>query len=104
MLLEEKFNPKNFKLINEIIENHEITQVVNDSETEYIKNEEKILKQTLEKSKNEYKDQQDLALNYNIQFIVDMGFLLEDAVMAYSAVGDDPDLMLQYLYSLNNKF
>jgi len=37
MLLEEKFNPKNFKLINEIIENHEITQVVNDSETEYIK-------------------------------------------------------------------
>jgi len=104
MILEEKFNPKNFKLINEIIENHEITQIVNDSETEYKKNEEKLLKQTLEQSKNEYKAQQDLAVNYNIQFIVDMGFLLEDAVMAYSAVGDDPDLMLQYLYSLNNKF
>jgi len=37
MILEEKFNPKNFKLINEIIENHEITQIVNDSETEYKK-------------------------------------------------------------------
>jgi uncharacterized UBP type Zn finger protein len=39
--------------------------------------------------------------NQSIQFIVDMGFTLEEAVLAYSAVGEDPELMLQYLYSLN---
>jgi hypothetical protein len=29
-----------------------------------------------------------------------MGFTLEEAILAYSAVGEDPDLMLQYLYSM----
>lgn len=31
-----------------------------------------------------------------------MGFTEEEAVLAYSAVGSDPDHMLQYLYSLYN--
>lgn len=37
----------------------------------------------------------------SIQFILEMGFTLEEAILAYSAMGEDPDLMLQYLYSLN---
>jgi hypothetical protein len=40
--------------------------------------------------------------NLSIKFILEMGFTLEEAVIAYSAVGDDPDHMLQYLYSFNN--
>jgi hypothetical protein len=30
-----------------------------------------------------------------------MGFSFEDAILAMSAVGDDPELMLQYIYSIN---
>jgi hypothetical protein len=48
-------------------------------------------------SKNEF----DLTNHPSIRFIIDMGFTLEEAVIAYTAVGEDPDLMLQYLYSLN---
>ena len=37
----------------------------------------------------------------SIQFVIEMGFSFDDAVMAMSAVGDDPELMLQYIYSVN---
>ena len=45
----------------------------------------------------------DFDMNDSIQTIVDMGFSLEDAVMAYSFIGSDVDLMLQYIYSMNYK-
>ena len=61
-----------------------------------------MLKKTLENSKAENQiDRGNINGNYSVKFIIDMGFTLEEAIMAYSAVGDDPDLMLQYLYSLN---
>jgi len=64
--------------------------------------ENDILMQTLEISKKEQqRDGNNLAGNYSIKFIIDMGFTMEEAIMAFSAVGDDPDLMLQFLYSLN---
>ena len=63
--------------------------------------ENDLLEKTLEKSKQDHKNEQNLGGNYSVQFIIDMGFTTEEAIMAYSAVGDDPDLMLQYLYSLN---
>ncbi len=58
--------------------------------------EQEMLKSAIELSKKETESN----LDQNIQFIIDMGFSEEEAVLAYSAVGDDPDHMLQYLYSL----
>ena len=93
--LEKKFN-------NEIIDKNEIYAVLNDSELIYKEYENDLLKKTLENSKAENQiDRANINGNYSVKFIIDMGFTLEEAIMAYSAVGDDPDLMLQYLYSLN---
>jgi len=38
----------------------------------------------------------------SVQFIIDMGFTFEEAIMALSAVGDDPEIMLNFLYSVNH--
>ena len=38
----------------------------------------------------------------SINFVVEMGFTVEEATIAYTAVGSDPELMLQYLYSLQH--
>ena len=89
------------KFANEIIDKNEICAAINDSELIYKDHENELLQKTLEKSKEDHKNEQILGGNYSIQFIIDMGFTTEEAIMAYSAVGDDPDLMLQYLYSLN---
>jgi hypothetical protein len=74
--------------------------------------EEDLLKSVLEMSKKEIpkiiydnispnKSEQDMTTHPSIMFILEMGFTMEEAILAYSAVGEDPDLMLQYLYSLN---
>lgn len=36
-----------------------------------------------------------------IQQALEFGFSLNDAILAYSIYGDSPDLILQYLYSMN---
>lgn len=38
----------------------------------------------------------------SIQQALEFGFSLNDAILAYSIYGDKPDLILQYLYSMNN--
>jgi hypothetical protein len=62
--------------------------------------ENDLIKQAIEMS---IKDTTNNEVNSNqsLQFVIDMGFTLEEAVLAFSAVGGDPDHMLQYLYSLN---
>ncbi len=45
-------------------------------------------------------DQQ--AISPSVQFIIEMGFTFEEAIMALSVVGEDPELMLNYLYSVNH--
>jgi hypothetical protein len=47
------------------------------------------------------KKEVDLTIHPSVLFIQEMGFTLEEAILAYSAVGEDPEHMLQYLYSLN---
>ncbi len=90
------------KFANEIIDKNEISAVLTDSVLVQKEHENDILLQTLEISKKEQqRDGNNLAGNYSIKFIIDMGFTMEEAIMAFSAVGDDPDLMLQFLYSLN---
>lgn len=49
---------------------------------------------------NSQNDQQQ-TISPSVQFIIDMGFTFEEAIMALSVVGDDPELMLNYLYSVN---
>jgi len=81
--------------------------------------EEDLLKSVIEISKNENKENenkfQEIGCNLNtnydndnnndispsIKFIIEMGFSIDDAILAMSAVGDDPELMLQYIYSVN---
>ena len=90
------------KFANEIIDKNEICAALTDSELIYKDHENEILEKILEKSKLEIKKENTHQnANYSVQFIIDMGFTMEEAVMAYSAFGNDPDLMLQYLYSLN---
>jgi OTU domain-containing protein 5 len=63
--------------------------------------ENDLIKQAIEMSIKETATDTETKQNQAIQFVVEMGFTLEEAVLAFSAVGGDPDLMLQYLYSLN---
>ena len=94
----EDFNEKNDKNINEVLSQSE-THAVDDE----------ILKSVIELSiKEKNNSESNQRENYNniteipsVKFIFEMGFTLEEAIIAYSAVGEDPDLMLQYLYSLN---
>lgn len=68
--------------------------------------EEEIIKSALELSLNEqnktnmFKEEK-LEENSSVVFLLNMGFTIEEAIIAYSAVGSDVDLQLQYLYSLN---
>jgi hypothetical protein len=62
--------------------------------------ENDLIKQAIEMSIKESTETESNR-NQSIQFVMDMGFTLEEAVLAFSAVGGDPDHMLQYLYSLN---
>jgi len=89
------------KFAGEIIDKNEMKAVFTENELIYKQHENEILKKTLVQSKQEHKNETNLSANYGVQFIIDMGFTMEEAIMAFSAVGDDPDLMLQYLYSLN---
>ena len=70
--------------------------------SENVATEQEILNSVLELSKKETTIENTHNFNNHpsIQFIVEMGFTIEEAVLAYSAVGEDPELMLQYLYSL----
>jgi hypothetical protein len=81
---------------------HEILQRSEDYATD-----QDILNSVIEQSKYESSmgkkenyNQSDLTTHPSVKFILEMGFTLEEAILAYSAVGDDPDLMLQYLYSM----
>ena len=67
--------------------------------SEYFANEQDILNSVIEQSKRESADT-DLTSHPSIRFIIEMGFTIEEAILAYSAVGEDPDHMLQYLYSM----
>lgn len=81
------------------------------TESEAFMTEEELLKSVMEISKKENKNKfEDVVsdninanneLSPSIKFIIEMGFSFDDAVMAMSAVGDDPELMLQYIYSAN---
>jgi thiamine pyrophosphokinase len=72
---------------------HNIAEII--KQTDKHDTEQEILKSVLEMSKKEIPN-----IDQAIQFIIEMGFTEEEAVLAYSAVGGDPDHMLQYLYSL----
>ena len=82
-----------------------IDEVLSQSEAHAV--DEEILKSVLELSINEktnsLSNQRGSYGNVteipSVKFIIDMGFTLEEAIIAYSAVVEDPDLMLQYLYS-----
>ena len=78
--------------------------------------EEELLKSVMEMSKKEneeniIKEEKNITNineNFNlndfspsIQYILEMGFTFDDAVLAMSVVGDNPELMLQYIYSQN---
>jgi hypothetical protein len=89
-------------------DNLNFTEALKQSESSAV--EDEILKSVLELSIQDKRKTADKNLNKNeeniteipaIKFVIEIGFTLEEAIMAYSAVGDDPDLMLQYLYSLN---
>lgn len=47
-------------------------------------------------------DKNDMGINNkSIKAVVEMGFSIEEATLAFTYAGDDVDLMLQYIYSLN---
>lgn len=114
-----KFNAKLEEEINQA--------VINQTEANY--QEDELLKSVLEESRKEYNDinynNDSEYRNYNfnndvyyindsssnnkpskdresVNFILEMGFNIEEATIALTAVGNDPDLMLQYLYSMNH--
>ena len=67
-----------------------------------------IINQVIEESKLDLKNQILSSNNdYNYQniinFVIENGFTEEEAIIALSAVGNDIDMILQYLYSQNYK-
>jgi len=89
-------------------DNVNLNEALKQSESSAV--EDEILKSVIELSIQDKRKTADINVNKNeekiteipaIKFVIEIGFTLEEAIMAYSAVGDDPDLMLQYLYSLN---
>jgi uncharacterized UBP type Zn finger protein len=96
---------------NEILDNNKNNLQTAISHSEQLITEEELLNSVIEMSKKEaninstnsikvHNDQQ--AISPSVRFIIDMGFTFEDAIMALSVVGDDPELMLDYLYSVNH--
>lgn len=88
---------------NKLEENISKTLITN-SELDY--NDKLVLESIINESKLEERNKSSFINkedNYQsiIQSVIDMGFAEEEVMMAYSAVGGDIDLILQYLYSLN---
>ena len=86
-------------LINKKYEEDELLKEENkfvDNEIEEY--EPAIINQVLKDSQNDNNYNNNIFEN-SINFIIESGFTQEEAIMAYSVVGSDPDLMLQYLYS-----
>ena len=52
------------------------------------------MKQVLAASKKEFESESVMPC---LKVVIDAGFSLEEATQAYSAVGDNPDLMISYL-------
>jgi len=102
-LLEENLSKQPNSLLNNINTNTtNPTTIVNQND---FLTEEELLKKTLELSKKENKNN-NFGFSGNkeeesIQFIIEQGYTMEEAVMAISAVGYDPELMLKFLYSHN---
>lgn len=67
-------------------------------ETDLEYNYQEILNNAISESKMSHKNDD----NETINFVIEMGFTLEEATLALSAVGPDPELMLQYLYSISH--
>lgn len=85
------------------IPDHSEVDVMNDLknaelETDLEYNYQEILNNAISESK--YTQKTDYSETIN--FVVEMGFTLEEATLALSAVGPDPELMLQYLYSISH--
>lgn len=118
-------NDKNDKHSN--LEQKINKSILNQTEAHF--NEEEILKSVMEESCKEYNKKNNDNNFYNdfidkekdkhlypyeniindnstsgnsINFVVEMGFTVEEATIAFTAVGSDPELMLQYLYSLQH--
>ncbi len=67
------------------------------------KTEEEITNETLKKSKQENQELLDQVYTEQnvINLVIEQGFTTEDAVMAMSVVGKDPERILDYLYGQN---
>ena len=73
-------------------------------QSELEKNEEDMInsaiKMSLENKNNNNKNEMDYFSIPSIQTALEFGFSLDDAIMAWSIYGDNQDLVLQYLYSM----
>ena len=58
--------------------------------------EDAFLKTVMQMSQNDNLDKNQL--NIGVQFALENGFTLEQAIEAQSIVGDDPELMISYLF------
>ena len=58
--------------------------------------EEAFLKTVMQMSQNDNLDKNQL--NIGVQFALENGFTLEQAIEAQTIVGDDPELMISYLF------
>lgn len=111
----ENFEIKNEKKLDEMLEENlqkndenanngeDLHNTIVQSELEHDEKEllDSAIKMSLEgKEKTEQVDYYQIP---SIQAALEFGFSLEDAVLAYSIYGDSTDLMLQYLYSMQEK-
>lgn len=73
-------------------------------QSELEKNEEDMInsaiKMSLENKNNNNKNEMDYFSIPSIQTALEFGFSLDDAILAFSIYGDNSDLVLQYLYSM----
>ena len=73
-------------------------------QSELEKNEEEMInsaiKMSLENKNNNNKNEMDYFSIPSIQTALEFGFSLDDAILAFSIYGDNSDLVLQYLYSM----
>lgn len=110
IILEERFTNDSSNCSENLSQpNSNFSEIIKQSEN--FATEQDLLNSVLEMSKKEipktyeYNNSnisgQDLTTHPSILFIIEMGFTTEEAILAYSAVGEDPDIMLQYLYSLS---
>ena len=79
------------------VEIDDLKEAFKESENEEMESE--MIDKALKMSKTEVNYEGDF--QQTINFVVEMGFTIEEATLAYSVVGDDAEKMLQYLYSLN---